>query len=73
MILNFLVLPCSYLTIDAMDVSGESQTDIIHNLYKTRLDLNGKIIKNDIMKISLQPLPKLNNTLIKRILNNNDF
>ncbi|CAF1041242.1 unnamed protein product [Adineta steineri] len=56
------VLPCSYLTIDAMDISGESQTDIIHNLYKTRLDLLGNVIANDIVKVSLQPLPKLNTT-----------
>ena len=62
MILNFPILPCSYLTIDAMDVSGDSQTDVTHNLYKTRLDLNGNIIENDIKKISLQPLLKLNNT-----------
>jgi len=60
--IRFPVLPCSYLTIDAMDVSGESQTDIIHNLYKTRLDLNGKAIMNDPIKVSLQPIPKLNST-----------
>jgi hypothetical protein len=58
--IKFPVLPCSYLTIDAMDVSGDSQTDIIHNLFKTRLDLNGNVIENQISKISLQPLPKLN-------------
>jgi hypothetical protein len=36
--IKFPVVPCSYLTVDAMDVSGDSQTDIIHNLYKTRLE-----------------------------------
>ncbi|CAF4123664.1 unnamed protein product, partial [Rotaria sp. Silwood2] len=60
--IRFPVLPCSYLTIDAMDVSGESQTDIIHNLYKTRLDLNGNALANEIMKVSLQPLAKINGT-----------
>jgi hypothetical protein len=60
--IRFPVLPCSYLTIDAMDISGDSQSDIIHNLYKTRLDLNGKAIMNDPIKVSLQPLPKLNDT-----------
>ncbi|CAF4833638.1 unnamed protein product, partial [Rotaria sp. Silwood1] len=60
--IRFPVLPCSYLTIDAMDVSGESQTDIVHNLYKTRLDLDGKVIANEIVKVSLQPLPKINGT-----------
>ena len=58
--MKFPVLPCSYLTIDAMDVSGDSQTDIIHNLFKTRLDLNGNVIQTDAVKVSLQPLPKLN-------------
>mgnify|MGYP001108734570 CR=1 FL=1 len=57
----FPILPCSYLTIDAMDVSGESHTDIIHDLYKTRIDLTGKEIINEKVKVSLQPLPKSNN------------
>jgi hypothetical protein len=60
--IKFPVLPCSYLTVDAMDVSGDSQTDIVDNLYKTRLDLKGNIIENDVIKVSLQPLPKINNT-----------
>ena len=60
--IKFPVLPCSYLTVDAMDVSGESQTDIIHNLYKTRLDLDGRPITNEVMKVSLQPLPKMVNS-----------
>jgi len=60
--IRFPVLPCSYLTIDAMDISGESQTDIIHNLYKTRLDLDGKAVSNDVVKVSLQPIPKINGT-----------
>ncbi|CAF3562418.1 unnamed protein product [Rotaria sp. Silwood1] len=58
--IKFPILPCSYLTVDAMDISGDSQTDVSHNLYKTRLDLNGNIIENDIIKVSLKPLPKLN-------------
>ena len=63
--ITFPVLPCSYLTVDAMDISGDSQTDIIHNLYKTRLDLSGNIIENNIVKVSLQPIPKLNNTKLE--------
>ena len=53
--IQFARLPCSSLTVDAMDVSGESQTDIVHHLYKTRLDLHGKPIENEPKKISLQP------------------
>ena len=32
------------LSIDAMDVSGEQQIDVDHNLLKQRLDLHGKFI-----------------------------
>ncbi|CAF1168829.1 unnamed protein product [Adineta steineri] len=60
--IKFPVLSCNYLTVDAMDIAGDSQTDIAHNLFKTRLHLNGSIIENDIVKISLQPLMKLNST-----------
>lgn len=59
--IRFPILPCSYLTIDAMDISGESQTDVIHNLYKTRVDLNGNVVANEVVKVSLQPLPKIKN------------
>lgn len=31
----------SVLSVDAMDVSGESQIDVISNIYKQRLDVNG--------------------------------
>jgi hypothetical protein len=60
--IRFPILPCSYLTIDAMDISGESHSDIVHDLYKTRLDLNGNPIANELMKVSLQPIPKINGT-----------
>lgn len=56
--IHFPVLPCSYLTIDAMDISGDAQTDIIHNLFKTRLDLQGNVLANEVVKVSLQPLAK---------------
>ena len=40
--------PCAYLSIDAMDISGEHQFDLQHSIYKTRVDSDGnKINEND--------------------------
>lgn len=38
-------ISCSYLSIDAMDVSGAQQINVEHNIYKRRLDLQGKPIE----------------------------
>jgi hypothetical protein len=62
--IRYPILPCSYLTVDAMDVSGETQTDIVHNLFKTRLGLDGKVLETGVVKVSLQPLPKMNDTKV---------
>jgi hypothetical protein len=34
-------LPCSYLSVDAMDISGEHQLDVDHNIFKKRLRGDG--------------------------------
>jgi len=34
-------LPCAYLSVDAMDISGEHQLDVTHNIYKKRLSPDG--------------------------------
>ncbi|KAL3892160.1 hypothetical protein ACJMK2_004394 [Sinanodonta woodiana] len=44
--ITFPKLPCAFLSIDAMDVSGEQQIDVDHALFKQRLTLTGEK-KND--------------------------
>ena len=34
------------MSLDVMDISGEAQRDISHNIMKTRLDATGKVIPN---------------------------
>ncbi|XP_070533069.1 endoplasmic reticulum-Golgi intermediate compartment protein 3-like isoform X2 [Ptychodera flava] len=42
--ITFPNLACGYLSIDAMDVAGEQQLDVDHNIFKKRLDKSGKPI-----------------------------
>ncbi|KAG5519719.1 hypothetical protein PMAC_001876 [Pneumocystis sp. 'macacae'] len=44
--LTFPKIPCSILSLDIMDVSGELQTDVSHNVVKNRLDKNGVFINS---------------------------
>lgn len=37
----FHKLPCAYLSVDAMDISGEHQLDVSRNVYKKRLSPDG--------------------------------
>ena len=56
-------ISCDYLVLDAMDVSGEQHIDIEHNIFKRRLDLEGKPIQ-DPQKQAVIGVKKLtNNTL----------
>jgi hypothetical protein len=34
---HFHAIPCAYLTLDAMDMAGELQLDLAHNVFKKRL------------------------------------
>lgn len=42
----FPKLPCAFVSLDAMDISGSHQLDIQHNIYKKRLDQFGQPIAN---------------------------
>ena len=41
-------ISCDYLSLDAMDVSGEQHIGIEHNIFKRRLDLDGRPIEEPV-------------------------
>ena len=57
----FSRISCDFLGIDAMDVSGEQHIDIEHNIYKRRLDLDGKPIEDAQKDHSLGAITKVVN------------
>ncbi|KAG6784261.1 hypothetical protein POTOM_009949 [Populus tomentosa] len=42
---TFPALPCSILSLDAMDISGEQHLDVKHDIIKKRLDSHGNVIE----------------------------
>ncbi|KYQ90746.1 endoplasmic reticulum-golgi intermediate compartment protein 3 [Tieghemostelium lacteum] len=48
--ITFHHLPCAYLSLDAMDVSGEHQFDVSHTIYKKRLSSTGMPIQDQPIK-----------------------
>uniref|UniRef100_A0A7S4L013 Endoplasmic reticulum vesicle transporter C-terminal domain-containing protein n=1 Tax=Paramoeba aestuarina TaxID=180227 RepID=A0A7S4L013_9EUKA len=42
---TFLDLPCAYISLDAMDISGSTQVDVHTNMYQERLSKDGTVIE----------------------------
>ncbi|PNW73965.1 hypothetical protein CHLRE_13g579850v5 [Chlamydomonas reinhardtii] len=42
---TFPKVPCAWLSLDAMDISGELHLDLDHDVYKQRLNANGSPVK----------------------------
>jgi len=57
---TFPRVPCYLLSLDVMDISGETQTDISHNILKTRLDEHGVQIPNSVSTELRNDIDKLN-------------
>uniref|UniRef100_A0A915IP75 DUF3456 domain-containing protein n=1 Tax=Romanomermis culicivorax TaxID=13658 RepID=A0A915IP75_ROMCU len=53
---TFPRLPCEVISVDAMDVSGDHQDDVAHNVWKISLDKNGKPIENSQIKQGISDL-----------------
>jgi len=58
----FSRISCDFLGIDAMDISGEQHIDIEHNIYKRRLDLDGKPIEDAQKDVQIVAIAKIVNT-----------
>lgn len=56
-------ISCDFLALDAMDTLGEQHLQIDHNIYKRKLDLNGKPIEEP-QKEDITIKTKINNTTI---------
>ncbi|KAK6156853.1 hypothetical protein DH2020_011101 [Rehmannia glutinosa] len=42
---TFPAIPCTLLSLDAMDISGERHLDIRHDIFKKRIDSHGNVIE----------------------------
>ncbi|KAI0495483.1 hypothetical protein KFK09_021784 [Dendrobium nobile] len=43
--ITFPALPCSIVSLDAMDISGEEHLDVKHDIIKRRIDAHGNVIE----------------------------
>ncbi|XP_006462752.1 hypothetical protein AGABI2DRAFT_207344 [Agaricus bisporus var. bisporus H97] len=58
--ITFPRVPCFLLSLDVMDISGEVQRDISHNILKTRLENNGTIVPASYSAQLQNELDKMN-------------
>jgi len=58
--ITFPRVPCYLLSLDVMDISGELQRDITHNILKARLDTQGAAIPNSYSADLQNDLDKMN-------------
>lgn len=58
--ITFQRVPCYLLSLDVMDISGETQTDISHNIIKTRLNEYAAPIPNSASTELRNDIDKLN-------------
>lgn len=57
---TFPRVPCFLLSLDVMDISGEVQRDIAHNVLKIRLDKDGQVVANSYSAQLQNDLDKMN-------------
>ena len=56
----FPKMPCSWISVDAMDVSGESHLDVDDAVFKQRIDAQGRVlVQHDPRKHEVGPAAKL--------------
>ncbi|KAI3917204.1 hypothetical protein MKW92_041776 [Papaver armeniacum] len=55
---TFPALPCSILSLDAMDISGEQHLDVKHDVIKNRIDANGNIIETKKDGVGIHKIEK---------------
>ncbi|KAI0632402.1 Sec1-like protein [Trametes polyzona] len=58
--ITFPRVPCYLLSLDVMDISGETQSDITHNILKTRLDERGVPVPTTVITELQNDLDKIN-------------
>lgn len=50
---TFHYLPCPFISVDVMDVSSENQDNIQDDVFKLRLDANGRNVSEAVQKIEI--------------------